>query len=88
MNSSPFADVALEPGEGEGRPAGPHTARAAPHRATLAAQSGATIAELMARLGHTTPAMAMRYQHAAAERDAEIARRLSQLADGAKEIPT
>lgn len=51
--------------------------------ATLAAQSGATIAELMARLGHTTPAMAMRYQHAAAERDAEIARRLSQLADGA-----
>jgi integrase len=55
--------------------------------ATLAAQSGATIAELMARLGHTTPAMAMRYQHAAAERDAEIARRLSQLADGVTNTP-
>ncbi|HET9646940.1 MAG TPA: hypothetical protein VFP34_01755, partial [Microlunatus sp.] len=43
----------------------------------LAAQSGATIAELMHRLGHTTPAAAMRYQHAAAERDREIAQRMS-----------
>ena len=43
--------------------------------AALAAQSGATLAELMHRLGHTTPAAAMRYQHAAAERDREIARR-------------
>lgn len=47
--------------------------------ATLAAGAGATIAELMARLGHSTPAAAMRYQHAAAGRDAEIARRLSGL---------
>ena len=30
--------------------------------AVLAAQSGATTAELMHRLGHTTPAMALRYQ--------------------------
>ncbi|MFA6046808.1 MAG: site-specific integrase [Phycisphaerales bacterium] len=45
--------------------------------AVLAAQSGATIAELMHRLGHTTPAAAMRYQHAAADRDREIARRMS-----------
>jgi integrase len=43
---------------------------------TWAGQGGATIAELMARLGHKTPAAAMRYQHAAAERDREIARRL------------
>ena len=48
--------------------------------AVLAAQTGATLAELMGRLGHSTPGAAMRYQHAAADRDAEIARRLSQLA--------
>jgi len=50
--------------------------------AVLAAQSGATTAELMHRLGHTTPAMALRYQHVAAGRDAEIAERLSALATG------
>lgn len=48
--------------------------------AVLAAASGATVAELMARLGHTTPAMAMRYQHAAADRDRVIADALSRLA--------
>jgi len=48
--------------------------------AVLAAQSGATTAELMHRLGHTTPQMALRYQHVAEGRDAEIAQRLSQLA--------
>lgn len=37
--------------------------------AVLAAQSGATLADLMGRLGHTTPAMAMIYQHTAADRD-------------------
>lgn len=47
--------------------------------AVLAASTGATIAELMARLGHTTPAMAMRYQHAARGRDKEIAAALSRL---------
>ena len=40
---------------------------------TLAAQTGATTRELMGRLGHASPAAAMRYQHAAARRDAEIA---------------
>ncbi len=45
--------------------------------AVLAAQTGATLAELMGRLGHTTPGAALRYQHAAQGRDAEIARRLS-----------
>jgi integrase len=48
--------------------------------AVLAAQSGATTAELMHRLGHTTPVMALRYQHVAEGRDAEIAQRLSKLA--------
>jgi integrase len=45
--------------------------------ATLAAATGATMAELMRRLGHSTPSAAMRYQHAADERDAAIAEALS-----------
>jgi integrase len=48
--------------------------------ATLAAQAGAATKELMARIGHTTPGMAMRYQIAAADRDAFIAEQLSALA--------
>lgn len=47
--------------------------------AVLAASTGATLAELMARLGHSTPAAALRYQHAAAGRDAVIASKLSEL---------
>ena len=50
--------------------------------AVLAAATGASIAELMARLGHSTPAAAMRYQHAAQGRDREIAPLLSKLANG------
>lgn len=50
--------------------------------AVLAAQTGATLAELMARLGHSTPAAAMRYQHAARDRDKAIATALSKLAEG------
>ena len=34
----------------------------------------------MARIAHTSPVMAMRYQIAAADRDAEIADKLSELA--------
>jgi integrase len=49
--------------------------------ATLAAQAGATTKELMSRLGHTTPGMAMRYQIAAAERDVKIAEAMSALAN-------
>jgi uncharacterized protein (DUF433 family) len=37
--------------------------------AVLAAQTGETLAELMGRLGHSTPGAAMRYQHAAADID-------------------
>ncbi len=48
--------------------------------ATLAAQAGATLAELMNRLGHSSVTAALIYQHAAAGRDAEIARRLSEIA--------
>jgi integrase len=48
--------------------------------ATLAAATGATLAELMHRLGHSTPAAAMRYQHATEDRDAAIAAALSEFA--------
>ncbi len=48
--------------------------------AVLAAQTGATLAELMGRLGHSTPGAALRYQHAAQGRDMEIAKALSRLA--------
>jgi integrase len=48
--------------------------------AVLAAATGATLAELMARLGHSTVSAAMRYQHAAADRDKAIAAALSGLA--------
>lgn len=47
--------------------------------AVLAAATGATLAELMARLGHSTPAAAMRYQHAAQGRDRQIAKLLSKM---------
>lgn len=43
----------------------------------LAAEAGATLPELMARLGHASPAAAMVYLHARAERDHVIADALS-----------
>lgn len=47
--------------------------------AVLAASTGATLAELMARLGHSTAGAAMKYQHASQNRDAIIAAKLSEL---------
>ncbi|MFD0600245.1 tyrosine-type recombinase/integrase [Catellatospora coxensis] len=47
---------------------------------TLAAQAGATMADLMKRLGHASMAAAKRYLHAVDGRDAEIAKALSDLA--------
>jgi integrase len=47
---------------------------------TLAAQTGATTKELMARLGHASPQAAMVYQHAADDRDRLIADRLTEMA--------
>lgn len=44
--------------------------------ATLAAATGATTKELMRRLGHSSPAAALLYQHAGDDRDADIARAL------------
>jgi len=45
----------------------PHTG------AALAQQTGATLAELMGRLGHSTSQAALRYRHIAQDRDAVIA---------------
>jgi integrase len=51
--------------------------------ATFAAVTGASLAELMQRLGHSTPQAAMRYQHASRSRGREIAELLSKLAQNA-----
>jgi integrase len=48
--------------------------------ATLAAAAGATTRELMERMGHTSPAVALRYQHVMADRQGAIAAALDGLA--------
>ena len=52
------------------------------HDLRHAAMSGATLAELKGRGGHTSTQAAMIYQGIAAGRGAEIARRMSELAEG------
>lgn len=49
--------------------------------ATLAAVSGATTRELMARMGHSSPRAAMIYQHATGDRDRAIADAMSRLVE-------
>jgi integrase len=49
--------------------------------AVLAALSGASLAELMDRLGHSTPHAALRYQHVASGRDQVVAAAMSKLAE-------
>lgn len=51
---------------------------------TLAAATGASTRELMARMGHASPRAALIYQHATADRDAAIARALSDLVTAQK----
>jgi len=46
---------------------------------TLAARTGATTKELMARLGHSSANAALVYQHASADRDRSIADGLSEM---------
>jgi integrase len=48
---------------------------------TLTAQAGATLREIMDRLGHASPQAAMRYQHVALERSERIARAIDDLLD-------
>ena len=47
---------------------------------TLAAATGASTKELMARMGHASPRAALIYQHATSDRDQAIAAALSDLA--------
>ncbi|HET7489181.1 MAG TPA: tyrosine-type recombinase/integrase [Acidimicrobiales bacterium] len=54
---------------------------------TLAARTGATTKELMARLGHASPRAAMIYQHAADDRDRRIAEGLDAMAEEAGLYP-
>lgn len=51
--------------------------------ATLAAVTGATTKEIMARLGHSTQQAALMYQHATADRDAAIAEALTGMVEAA-----
>jgi integrase len=48
---------------------------------TLAAAAGASLADLMKRLGHSSTVAAKRYLHATEDRDRELAAALSKLAD-------
>jgi integrase len=49
---------------------------------TLATAAGGSLREVMRRLGHSTTASAVRYQHVMADRDAAIARELNRLING------
>jgi integrase len=52
------------------------------HAGTLTASAGASIRESMARLGHGSPRAALRYQHAAEQRDVEVASSIDRLIPG------
>jgi integrase len=53
---------------------------------TWVAQAGATQAELMRRGGHDSPAAAIRYQHAADERDRALADALSRMSEQVDQV--
>lgn len=55
---------------------------------TLAAATGASLRELMVRMGHASPKAALRYQHATRDRDAAIAKALSDLVTQAQQAAT
>jgi hypothetical protein len=54
---------------------------------TWAATTGASLAELMRRAGHESPAAALRYQHATADRDRALADALASMATGVGIVP-
>ena len=54
----------------------------------MAAQAGATLAELMARMGDSTTKAALVYQHVAEGRDRIIAERMALLAEPLLAQPT
>jgi hypothetical protein len=55
--------------------------------ATLALAAGGNTRELMERMGHTSPAVALRYQHVMAGRDQAIAAALDELVQAAADLP-
>jgi integrase len=55
--------------------------------ATLALAAGANTRELMERMGHTSPSVALRYQHVMAGRDQAIAAALDELVQAAANLP-
>jgi integrase len=55
--------------------------------ATLALAAGANTRELMERMGHTSPAVALRYQHVMAGRDQAIAAALDELVQATANLP-
>jgi integrase len=63
--------------EAAGLPPGSHLHDLRGWGATVAARHGATTRELMHRLGHASPAAALRYQRAEQERDAALAAAMS-----------
>lgn len=78
MHSSTFGRHFKAAATAAGRPdATPHILR---HTgASLATSAGASTADVMARLGHTTPAMAMVYQHSINGADAKVADQIGAL---------
>jgi integrase len=48
---------------------------------TLAASTGASTKELMARMGHASPRAALIYQHATEDRDVHIAQSISEIVE-------
>jgi integrase len=54
---------------------------------TLAAATGATLPELMYRMGHATPHSALRYLHATKDRDRVIGEALAELRPSAPVVP-
>ena len=48
-------------------------------RNTLAAQAGATLSDLMTRMGHASPRAAQIYLHTTSQRDQDVAAALNRL---------
>lgn len=55
--------------------------------ATLAAETGAGVKEIMYRIGHSSPQAALRYQHASQRRDRSIAIGISRLIRNERDAP-
>jgi integrase len=86
--SSQGAKSGMVGGTQQARPTRTATTRLETHRTTWAARTGATTKELMTRLGHASPAAALKYQHAEEDRDASIATALAKMATSHDDVAT